>query len=150
MGVDKVNKYISSKTNIFFMISLPFIIWSSYAHPVNNNDYYFESSLIKGNALSNSALDKFNYSKNEIQADNYNVEIYVNNVFRGISTVSFLENKNKEIRACLSLEQIAMLGLKKEIKQINGNCLFSDEIEDNINYKFDFQQLRLNFVISRW
>ncbi|EKT60236.1 fimbrial biogenesis outer membrane usher protein [Providencia burhodogranariea DSM 19968] len=149
MGVDKVNKYISSKTNIFFMISLPFIIWSSYAHPVNNNDYYFESSLIKGNALSNSALDKFNYSKNEIQAGNYNVEIYVNNVFRGISTVSFLENKNKEIRACLSLEQIAMLGLKKEITQINGNCLFSDEIEDNINYKFDFQQLRLNFVIPQ-
>ena len=94
----------------------------------DNDDYYFDPSLIRGNTLTNSALQTFN-TRNAIPPGVYKVDLLVNDQFIAQTSVPFKEDKNGKISACLTPEQIRLTGLKEE-PELSGNteCYFPDEI----------------------
>ena len=78
----------------------------------DNDDYYFDPSLIRGNTLTNSALQTFN-TRNAVPPGVYKVDLLVNDQFIAQTTVPFKEDKNGKISACLTPEQIRLTGLKE-------------------------------------
>ncbi|OBU10757.1 hypothetical protein AYY17_14630 [Morganella psychrotolerans] len=115
----------------------------------DDDDYYFDPSLIRGTALSNNALQAFD-TKNSIPAGIYKIELLVNEKFIAQLSVSFKNEKNGKIAACLTPDQIELLGLKTA-PELSGNteCYFSGEIGENITSRFNHAELKLNFTIPQ-
>ncbi|KPD02094.1 fimbrial usher protein [Moellerella wisconsensis ATCC 35017] len=115
-----------------------------------DNDYYFDPSLIKGNSLSNSELQQFDY-KQKIPPGDYKVELYVNNTFITQVTIIFKYNLLDKIQPCLQPNQIYLLGFKKSPINIKNEnkCYFLSDIDSDIISSFNYSQLKLNLTIPQ-
>lgn len=114
----------------------------------SEESYYFDPSLIRGNALLTSAQQLIE-TKDVLSEGSYKIDLYVNNIFKGQSSIVLKKNAKGKIKACLTIEQIGLLGLKKQPDLNSQSCYFSSEIDKNITDTFKPSELKLNFSIPQ-
>ncbi|HDF2341362.1 TPA: fimbrial biogenesis outer membrane usher protein [Morganella morganii] len=119
------------------------------ARAEDNDDYYFDPSLIRGNTLTNSALQTFN-TRNAVPPGVYKVDLLINDQFIAQIPVTFKDDQDGKISACLTPEQIRLTGLKEE-PALSGDteCYFPAAIGKNITSRFNNAELKLNLTIPQ-
>lgn len=120
------------------------------------NDYYFDSSLLRGNRFNIGQISQFNVE--DVQPGKYDVDIYLNNVFFEKTSIDFIQSKNNKITPCFSYSFLSKLGIKSEAladAENSGNllpddqCIILDEVIKGAQSKFMFSSLKLDLSIPQ-
>ncbi|MFU8927986.1 fimbria/pilus outer membrane usher protein [Acinetobacter puyangensis] len=131
------------------------------AQEVNSTEqvYIFDSNLFKGTGLSAGMIERFNHA-DQIEADSYKVDIYINKRFVERQTIRFAENKNapQGVDACLTpdiLEHAGILGDVSFREQLTNqslpqnDCLTLSQVAKSSSSQLDFSILRLDLSVPQ-
>lgn len=126
---------------------------TSFAVSAHTDDYAeFDASFIQG-ASNASGIDvkKFSYG-NPVNPGDYNLDIYVNDQYRGHAVVKFTDNgdiTDATNRLCVSSEWVGLLDLKEVPRHLSANCMRLDSLAPGATAAIDFSVLRLNLSVPQ-
>lgn len=120
----------------------------------SHKEYTFDSSLLKGSSFSLENLDHFNRDE-QVVAGNYNVDVYLNNIFIKKLDVSFVKNTDtNKVAPCFSLDELLDFGIKETSITLptdpsNHACLDVRDVIKGASTNFIYSELKLQLSIPQ-
>nr|WP_228723077.1 fimbria/pilus outer membrane usher protein [Limnobaculum xujianqingii] len=122
---------------------------------VNDDEYSFDESLLKGSNLAIPDISRFNKVESIIPGQ-YQVDIYLNNVFVGSNNVTFVSSDSNKVLPCFSRELLIKTGVRESAIDKNtqnitheNDCIILEQQIDGASSHFQFTELRLNLSIPQ-
>lgn len=120
-----------------------------------NKEAIFDSGFLSKDSLGQIDLDRFKYN-NPILPGDYNVDIYVNGMWKRRQTITFkAENNKSNAKTCFTASKLSEFGVKQDVlKQkildsTNELCLPMEEWITDAYSEFDSSSLRLDISIPQ-
>lgn len=129
------------------MTSLALAVLASFFSEAWATEETFDTNFMPGGILGVKS-SAFNFSNDQFLAGDYDVDIYVNKIWRGKYEVSIKDNPDD---TCLPIEKVKQLGIKYEkiAKGKNKNCLSLKNIVQGGEYHFDISTFRLDLNVPQ-
>ncbi|WP_205992390.1 fimbria/pilus outer membrane usher protein, partial [Paraburkholderia sp. Ac-20347] len=127
---------------------------STNAQTAPADDFVFDASLFRGNALSQAVLARFGHGQ-AVPPGTYDVDLFVNNRFIDRLSVRFVEVPGADAAVCFSRAQLDRLGLANGVlapldapgaagSTSAKDCWQPGEVVKGASSDFDFSRLRLD------
>ncbi|MDN2488272.1 fimbrial biogenesis outer membrane usher protein [Kosakonia sacchari] len=128
-----------------FRILIGFISVVSLTASAKDNEFYFDSSLLRNSGLSNEDLQRLN--KDElITPGRHSLDIYLNGKFTTHREIEF-SRRGKKVEPCLPHDLLTTLGFNALSDDAAPSCYWPDDKALNgITRKDDMAQLRMDFT----
>lgn len=123
----------------------------TYLPSADAQEYYFDPALLKGSALGQD-MERFNKKSISVQAGDYVLDIYVNNVLIAPSeTVSIRGHSDGKTEPCLTRDVItkSAIRMNAEIDTHSHQCIPVSEVGANIQAEVVLSQSRLNLSVPQ-
>lgn len=113
-----------------------------------NQEFYFDASLLRDSGLSVEDLQRLNNDE-LITPGHHSLNIYLNGKFITHGDIEY-SRRGENVEPCLSHELLAMIGLKSLPPEAKTSCYWGDDaVMAGVRRKEDLAQLRVDFTVPQ-